>query len=135
MDLSLAALRKLTAHGGHGVRAAGPLPFCDAAFSTVCAFEVLEHIPDDEQTLAEIARVLAPGGALLFSVPVDPDLYTRFDAVCEHVRRYDARALAARLADHGLRIERWTTQPNNFGPIMGWLAALVLRIALKATAS
>ena len=64
VDLSQAALRKLDVFGGHGVRAAGPLPFCDGAFDVVCAFEVLEHIPDDETVLHELSRVLRPGGAL-----------------------------------------------------------------------
>lgn len=126
-DLSRAALRHLAEHGGHGVRAAGPLPFCDAAFQVVCAFEVLEHIPEDQATIAEIARVLRPGGAFFVSVPVDPGLYTGFDRVCGHVRRYDAEALQAQLAAVGLHIERWTTQPNNFGALTGALVGGLLR--------
>jgi SAM-dependent methyltransferase len=102
VDLSQAALRKLDVFGGHGVRAAGPLPFCDGAFDVVCAFEVLEHIPDDETVLHELSRVLRPGGALFFSVPVDPALWTGFDDACGHVRRYVASDLAARLANTGL---------------------------------
>jgi SAM-dependent methyltransferase len=126
-DLSQAALRKLDNHGGHGVRSAGPLPFCDGAFDVVCAFEVLEHIPDDETVLHELARVLRPGGALFFSVPVEPKLWTGFDDACGHVRRYVASELAARLAALGLHIERWTTQPNNFGKLSGDLAGAFLR--------
>src|SRR2546423_89000 len=84
---------RLAAEGGRWVRAGGLLPFGDGAFDVVCAFEVLEHIPDDDQALAEIARVLRPGGALVFSVPVNPALYSGFDAACEHVRRYDAPSL------------------------------------------
>ena len=99
VDLSQSALRKLDVHGGHGVRAAGPLPFCDEAFDVVCAFEVLEHIPDDETVLSELARVIRPGGALFFSVPVNPALWTGFDDACGHVRRYIASDLAQRLDD------------------------------------
>ena len=126
-DLSRAALKRLHDHGGHSVRAAGPLPFCSGAFQVVCAFEVLEHIPDDEATLAEIARVLRPGGALFVSVPVNPRLYTGFDAACGHVRRYDADDLQAKLARVGLHIERWATQPNNFGRLTGALVGGLLR--------
>lgn len=131
VDLSHAALAKLRSHGGHSVRASSRLPFCDAAFRAICAFEVLEHIPDDDEVIAELSRVLAPGGALLMSVPVNPALYTGFDAACEHIRRYDAVELCARLAARGLHIERWTTQRNNFGKLSGWLAGGLLRLSLR----
>ncbi len=45
------------------------LPFRDASFERVLAAEVLEHLPDDAAALAEIRRVLAPGGLLALSVP------------------------------------------------------------------
>lgn len=45
------------------------LPFRDGAFDRVLAAEVLEHLPDDRAALAEIARVLSPGGLLAVSVP------------------------------------------------------------------
>lgn len=125
-DLSPAALDKLHGLGGHCVRSAGSLPFSDRTFQVVCAFEVLEHIPDDERTLVELSRVLVPGGALFLSVPVEPALFTRFDTAVGHVRRYDAKVLAARLAEKGLVIERWATQPNNFSPMMGHLAGAFL---------
>jgi SAM-dependent methyltransferase len=44
-----------------------PLPFPDAAFDAVCALEVLELFPTMEQPLAELTRVLRPGGILLTS--------------------------------------------------------------------
>jgi SAM-dependent methyltransferase len=45
------------------------LPFGDAAFDVVIAAEVLEHIPDDSAAIAELARVLRPGGVLAVTVP------------------------------------------------------------------
>ena len=45
------------------------MPFGDAAFETVVCTEVLEHVPYPERALAEIGRVLRPGGLLLGSVP------------------------------------------------------------------
>lgn len=129
VDLSSVSLRKLHAHGGLTVRASASLPFAAQSFDVVCAFEVLEHIPDDGQALAEIARVLRPGGAFFLSVPVDPKLFTYFDTICGHVRRYDADALSAQLLSHGLRIEKWTTQPNNFGKVAGALAGFSIQAA------
>ncbi len=45
------------------------LPFGDCAFGCVSCFEVLEHVPDQRKTLAEILRVLAPGGVAIMTVP------------------------------------------------------------------
>lgn len=129
VDLSTASLRKLHAHGGLTVRASAALPFAAQSFDVVCAFEVLEHIPDDGQALAEIARVLRPGGAFVLSVPVDPQRFTYFDTICGHVRRYEADALAGQLLSHGLRIERWATQPNRFGKLAGALAGVSIQAA------
>jgi SAM-dependent methyltransferase len=45
------------------------LPFGDGCFDHVVSFEVLEHTQDDEAAVAEIRRVLRPGGAITISVP------------------------------------------------------------------
>jgi ubiquinone/menaquinone biosynthesis C-methylase UbiE len=45
------------------------MPFADSTFETVVCTEVLEHVPHPESALAEIRRVLRPGGLLLGSVP------------------------------------------------------------------
>lgn len=45
------------------------LPFPDGAFDRIIAAEVLEHLPDDEGALAELVRVLRPGGTIAVSVP------------------------------------------------------------------
>jgi SAM-dependent methyltransferase len=45
------------------------MPFGDGVFDRVIAAEVLEHIPDDQAALLEIARVLRPGGLLAVTVP------------------------------------------------------------------
>ena len=43
--------------------------FADGAFDAVVAFEMIEHVAEHERVLAEIARVLAPGGVLAMSTP------------------------------------------------------------------
>lgn len=45
------------------------LPFGDGSFDAVTMFDVLEHIPDHHQAIAEVKRVLRPGGVLLVSTP------------------------------------------------------------------
>ncbi len=45
------------------------LPYADGTFDCVIASEILEHIPDDDAAIAELVRVLKPGGALAVTVP------------------------------------------------------------------
>ena len=66
---ALAALRE-NAPGAPLVGAdAEGLPFRDAAFDVVVSSDVIEHLPDVERHVAEIARVLAPGGRYYLKTP------------------------------------------------------------------
>ncbi len=47
------------------------LPYADGSLDVVIASEVVEHLPDPEQVFGEIARVLAPGGRLIITMPVE----------------------------------------------------------------
>ena len=92
---------------------ASRLPFRDAAFDAVICTETLEHLPDDAGAIAEIARLLRPGGALLGAVPshFTELLYWRlshgyWNTPGGHVRIYRPRALTARLARAGLQVRR-----------------------------
>ncbi|MBL8725231.1 MAG: class I SAM-dependent methyltransferase [Planctomycetes bacterium] len=64
------------------------LPFHDGAFDLVCLFDTLEHIPDDEQALREVRRVLRPGGSVFVSVPAYQWLWSQNDRTAHHCRRY-----------------------------------------------
>lgn len=71
------------------------LPFADGEFDLVVCYDVLEHIVEDDQVVAEIARVLRPGGRALIAVPADPALWSAHDDAVNHVRRYTRDGLAA----------------------------------------
>ena len=106
VEISRAALSRLVQQGGCAVQAtAEALPFPDAAFDLVMAMDIIEHV-DDEPVFREMARVLRPGGALVLSSPLHPDNWTAFDDVVGHLRRYRPGDLLARLARHGLSLER-----------------------------
>lgn len=60
----------------------------DGTIELVCAFEVLEHIPDDVAALTDWTRYLAPGGHVLASVPAWPHRFAPHDTRAGHLRRY-----------------------------------------------
>jgi len=81
---------------GHGVRASAlDLPFPDATFEVVAAFDVIEHCEPEARAVAELARVLRPGGRLLLSVPAYQWAWTDHDVRAGHHRRYTRPRLLA----------------------------------------
>jgi SAM-dependent methyltransferase len=85
-----------------------PLPFEDQAFDLVTTLDVIEHIDDDTAALAELRRVLRPGGLLLVAVPAFRFLWGKQDEVSHHRRRYTARTLRRALAEAGFGVDRTT---------------------------
>lgn len=57
-------------HDGVRCEDAQQLSYADASFDLVTHTEVLEHVPDDARALAELLRVLRPGGTMIFTVPM-----------------------------------------------------------------
>ena len=86
------------------------LPFADAAFDSVVAIQSIEHVPDPERVVAEVARVLAPGGVAVLVTPnrltlgrpdeiIDPYHHVEFTA--EELAALCRRAFP-RVRSHGL---------------------------------
>ena len=64
------------------------LPFRSDSFDVVGAFDVIEHLDPESAAVAELARVLRPGGRLLVAVPAYQWAWTDFDVQNGHHRRY-----------------------------------------------
>lgn len=87
------------------------LPYADNSFDVVLMSEILEHIPSDEAAIAEMVRVLRPGGTAAVTVPrywPEKVCWALSDAYHEveggHVRIYKASELAAKLRAAGLEV-------------------------------
>jgi SAM-dependent methyltransferase len=94
---------------GQGVCASAlALPFADATFDVVAAFDVIEHCEPEGRAVAELARVLTPGGRLLVSVPAYQWAWSDHDVRAGHHRRYTRQRIVAALESGGLRVERAT---------------------------
>ena len=85
------------------------LPLADGSLSLVVAFDILEHIEEDDLAVAEIRRVLRPDGTLLIAVPADPRLWSDHDVAVDHVRRYTRESLSEVLQRGGFEIARMTS--------------------------
>ena len=84
------------------------IPFREE-FDAVGAFDVIEHIDEDDVVIAEVGRALRPGGSFLITVPQHPALWSAQDDHAFHVRRYVARDLRRKLEAAGFEVLRMTS--------------------------
>lgn len=80
------------------------LPFASDSFNLILAMDVLEHIDDDKQAMAELSRVLRPGGLLIVTVPAFERLWGPQDDLAHHRRRYVMNELQQLIGSGGLEI-------------------------------
>jgi len=120
------ALMALEFCRGKGLRnvvqgSATALPFAARSFDVCVMMDVLEHLDDESILLAEVRRVLRPGGAALISVPAFRALWSQHDVTFQHRRRYTRRELRDTVQRAGLRVE-WSSYTNFFlfPPALAW---------------
>lgn len=78
----------------------------DCSIPAVGAFDVIEHIELPEKTVAEMSRVLLPGGAAIVTVPGMPALWSQCDEIAGHYRRYRPAELDRLFSKAGLEKAR-----------------------------
>jgi len=91
----------------------------DERFDSILCLNVLEHIPEEAETLAGCFARLEAGGHLLLLVPAHASLFGAVDEVGGHVRRYDPRHLRDALGRAGFEI----VELRHVNPVgaLGWL--------------
>jgi SAM-dependent methyltransferase len=99
------------------IRPGEPWPLDDASFDSVLCTQVLEHDSDPRHTLAEIDRVLAPGGTAVVSVPF---------AYNEHMAPHDYRRWSAAGVTSELSTRFDVVEVRKQGPVGSLLGALWL---------
>ena len=103
------------------------LPF-RTEFSVIGLFDVLEHLPDDEQVLSDLGSLLLPGGALLLTVPARKSLWSHFDEAARHCRRYELAELRRKLERTGYQVEYLTHYMAMVFPLIwGWRRLAAMR--------
>ncbi len=96
------------------------MPFGDAAFDLVTAFDVLYSLSEEEEAaaLSEIHRVLKPGGTLIVNVAALRILRGNHSVFGAEVRRSTRRRLRRLISDAGLRVTRLTYSNAILFPLM-----------------
>jgi SAM-dependent methyltransferase len=127
VDLSEDALRFCRDRGVAAARASVlSLPFGPATFDLVTSFDVLYHrwVADDRAAVAELARVLAPGGLLLVRVPALKMLWGAHDDAVLSRHRYTRSEVEGLLRGAGLDVLELTYANTLLFPVLALRRAL-----------
>jgi SAM-dependent methyltransferase len=110
------------------------MPFADGSFDLAVSLDVIEHLEDDLAALRELRRTVAPGGALLVTVPAYQWLWSGHDEINHHHRRYTRRSLQQVAEQAGWRQSR-TTYFNSLLLPVAILLRVLDRVSTKTTES
>ena len=119
------------------VKSDGTLPFDDASFDAAIAVEVLEHIDGHDRFFAEVARVLAPNGIVMFTTPNILSMKSRLrflftgffysfgplepftrDPVSQHIAPFSVNRYEWMMSQHGLRLSGLETDKTQTSSLL-----------------
>jgi SAM-dependent methyltransferase len=95
-------------------------------FTYIFSLNVLEHIEDDNKIVAELYRVIRPGGRIFVYVPAFQVLFSAMDSNVGHYRRYNMRSLTQVMLSAGFTVEK-----HAYTDALGFFAALVYKIIYR----
>jgi SAM-dependent methyltransferase len=104
----------------------------DAHYDSAVMVNVLEHIENDRSALFELYRILKPGAALCLFVPAMPFLYSAYDRIAGHYRRYELAGLKRLVSEAGFEITR--ARYFDVLGVLPWLIAMRLAGQVKISA-
>lgn len=93
------------------------IPF-ESEFDVVGAFDVLEHIDEDELVLKQMHQAVSPGGGIILTVPQHMYLWSVQDAYAQHLRRYDKEELLGKILRAGFEVLYTTSFVSILLPLM-----------------
>ena len=93
------------------------IPFREE-FDVIGAFDVLEHVKQDEEVLAQMYQATRKGGGILITVPHHRFLWSPVDEFARHVRRYETAELTEKVRRAGFSIIRITSFVSLLLPLL-----------------
>jgi SAM-dependent methyltransferase len=93
------------------------------SYDLIYTLNVMEHIENDFDTVKQLSGLLAPGGRILIYVPASQVLYSAFDRLVGHYRRYDRARLRNIASASDL-----TVKELRYCDPLGWLAAFAYKL-------
>jgi ubiquinone/menaquinone biosynthesis C-methylase UbiE len=93
------------------------IPF-NNEFDIIGAFDVLEHIEDDQLVLSEMYKAVKDNGGIILTVPQHPWLWSKADEYAHHVRRYSSKELIQKVKQSGFKVVRVTSFVSLLLPLM-----------------
>lgn len=130
------------------VKSDGRLPFDDASLDAAVAIEVLEHIDGHDRFFAEVARVLTPGGIVMFTTPNILSLKSRLrflftgffysfgplepftrDPISQHIAPFSVNRYEWMMSQHGLRLTGLETDKTQTSSVLLSFLVPLVRLA------